>query len=192
MDNFGTSNQVALDEYFVDIDEGTYDYLSFELLDPNGVVYYAYPHNTAVLGIDRSNEEFVEAASNLDTLYWSRPYVSLYSEELTISITTKNQDFYVIAYMPLTYINDLYIDQKGSIWASQNTGISRIEFPSAFSLFNKQSGIDGNVNSILRFEGRLYVATDKGVYMLQPNERIATNATIFIVNNFFIFFTFSG
>lgn len=61
---------------------------------------------------------------------------------------------------------DLFVDKANNVWVGQSGGVSRIEYPSAFSYFYKNSGVRGGVNSIARFQNALYVATEFGVLQL--------------------------
>jgi adenylate cyclase len=61
-------------------------------------------------------------------------------------------------------INSLFADKNNNLWALHNKGISRIEIPSPFSYFSKNTGLNGNVNSVIRFKNNLYIATSLGVY----------------------------
>ncbi len=64
-------------------------------------------------------------------------------------------------------VNAVYADQNNNLWALHNQGISRIEIPSPYSYFNKNHGLKGDVNSVIKFNGTLYVATSLGVFNLQ-------------------------
>ena len=63
-------------------------------------------------------------------------------------------------------INDLYVDQSQNLWALHDQGISRIEYPSAYSYFSRNHGLRGNVTDVIRFNNTLYVATSLGVFYL--------------------------
>ena len=56
------------------------------------------------------------------------------------------------------------------MWLAFNNGISRVEFPAAFSFFDESSGIRGGVRSIIRHNSVLYVATTYGVFYLSDNK----------------------
>jgi class 3 adenylate cyclase/predicted metal-dependent HD superfamily phosphohydrolase len=60
----------------------------------------------------------------------------------------------------------LFTDRANNLWVGQHNGVSRVEYPSAFSYFYKNSGVRGGVNSVLRFAGALYVATEFGVLQI--------------------------
>lgn len=62
------------------------------------------------------------------------------------------------------YIRALYTDRNDVLWMALDNGISRIEIPSSLSFFDKKRGVDGSVNQILRVNGNLFFATDKGLY----------------------------
>jgi signal transduction histidine kinase/ligand-binding sensor domain-containing protein len=63
-----------------------------------------------------------------------------------------------------SFVRTLYQSNENVIWAALNNGISMIEIPSSFSYFNENSGLDGAVNQIVRFENTLYVATYQGLF----------------------------
>ena len=62
------------------------------------------------------------------------------------------------------YIRALYVDNNELLWAALDNGISRIEIPSCLSFFDQKRGVNGAVNQIIRHEGNIYFATDKGLY----------------------------
>jgi len=61
-------------------------------------------------------------------------------------------------------VNNLFSDINNNLWALHNHGISRIEIPSQYSYFSKNHGLKGNVNSVIKFNDILYVATTQGVF----------------------------
>jgi signal transduction histidine kinase len=63
-------------------------------------------------------------------------------------------------------IHIVFRDRQGALWLSQNNGLSRIEFPSPFSIFDERLGLVGTPHAIARHEGRIYVATNRGLYRL--------------------------
>ncbi|HSH51952.1 MAG TPA: triple tyrosine motif-containing protein, partial [Bacteroidales bacterium] len=63
-------------------------------------------------------------------------------------------------------INDLYVDQSQNLWALHDQGISRIEYPSAYSYFSPNLGLQGNITDVIRFNNTLYVSTSLGVFYL--------------------------
>lgn len=61
-------------------------------------------------------------------------------------------------------------DNQGGLWIGLDNGLSRVEMPSPISYYDSQLGLDGTVSYCLRFQGRLYLATSTGVYVLIPSE----------------------
>ena len=61
-------------------------------------------------------------------------------------------------------INHLFIDKNNTLWALHNKALSRIEINSPYRYYNKNHGLQGNISSVIRFKGNLYVATSKGVF----------------------------
>lgn len=66
-------------------------------------------------------------------------------------------------------INGMFVDKNGNLWVTHGHGVSRLELNHAISYFNEKNGLEGSVNSILRVDGKLYVATDRGVFVLRGN-----------------------
>ena len=75
------------------------------------------------------------------------------------------------------YVRALYTDTKNVLWLALDNGITRIESPSCLSFFDKKRGIDGDVNQILRHNGNLFFATDKGLYHYDNNQNKYTSIT---------------
>ena len=67
------------------------------------------------------------------------------------------------------YVRALYIDNNEALWLALDNGISRLEVPSPLSFFDLKRGIEGAVNQILRHNGNIYFATNKGLYHYDEN-----------------------
>ncbi len=68
------------------------------------------------------------------------------------------------------YGNDivqLLADPAGNLWALHEQAVSRIEIPSAFSQFNLENGLEGDVKDVLRHRGVLYAVSSQGLFRLQ-------------------------
>ncbi|MCF8294901.1 MAG: HD domain-containing protein [Bacteroidales bacterium] len=63
------------------------------------------------------------------------------------------------------YVNTLFADSFGNLWACLRNGISRIEYPSSSSFFNMKTNFEGGVFAVIRNQSMLYVATDNGVFL---------------------------
>jgi len=57
-------------------------------------------------------------------------------------------------------------DRDSGLWLALDNGLSRVEWPSPFSQFDDRCGLPGTVWAIQRFQGRLYVATGQGAFIL--------------------------
>lgn len=68
------------------------------------------------------------------------------------------------------FVQALYASDHNTVWAALNNGISLIEAPSPFSLFDEESGLEGEVMQTMRINGILYVATYQGLYYFVPGE----------------------
>ncbi len=65
----------------------------------------------------------------------------------------------------------VYNDHQNNLWLALNNGITRVEMPSPVSVFNKLNGLQGTVESIVRHNGVLFVATNLGVFYLADQPR---------------------
>lgn len=66
-------------------------------------------------------------------------------------------------------VHNLFQDRSGLLWASLNSGIAKIEYPSPFSFYNKLNNTPGLVMGFQRYQGKLYVGTGEGLYYLNNN-----------------------
>ncbi|MCX6258584.1 MAG: triple tyrosine motif-containing protein [Bacteroidia bacterium] len=60
-------------------------------------------------------------------------------------------------------VTSMFIDQAGNLWVTLNNGISRIEYLSRFTFFDKNYGIKGSISSIIRWHDNIFIATNHGV-----------------------------
>ena len=68
-------------------------------------------------------------------------------------------------------INALAADGDGTVWGATDQGIFRLSLPSFFSRFTPTEGLKGEVTTILRHMGRLYVGTLHGLFCLDATTR---------------------
>ncbi len=63
---------------------------------------------------------------------------------------------------------DVFEDRDGSLWTSLGTGISQVQ-RGAITVFNGTRGLPASqLSDVVRFQGRLFVLTQRGVYVLRP------------------------
>lgn len=65
-------------------------------------------------------------------------------------------------------VNALATDGQGSLWGATDQGIFRIHFPSFYSRFTAWEGLRGEVTTIQRHLGELWVGTLDGLFRLNP------------------------
>lgn len=63
-------------------------------------------------------------------------------------------------------------DRDGGLWAGLNNGVSRVEMPAPITHFDDRDGLDGFVESIVRFQGTLFVTAGGGVKKLVPGRGV--------------------
>ncbi|MFZ9847258.1 MAG: triple tyrosine motif-containing protein, partial [Flavobacteriales bacterium] len=62
------------------------------------------------------------------------------------------------------FVNEIYKDSKGSLWASLNNGIALIKWNSPFSYINEIQGVEGMGYSSVLLNDTLYLGTSQGMY----------------------------
>jgi serine phosphatase RsbU (regulator of sigma subunit) len=67
-------------------------------------------------------------------------------------------------------IKACFEDKQKGLWLALDEGISRIEINSGFQSFDEDEGLEGIVNSILNFEGKIYCGTTKGLFVINNNK----------------------
>ncbi|MBD1260875.1 response regulator [Maribacter polysiphoniae] len=70
---------------------------------------------------------------------------------------------------------NLFQDRSGLLWASLNSGIAKIEYPSPFSFYNELNNTPGLVMGFQRYNDKLYVGTGEGLYVLKNDNKSQVN-----------------
>jgi serine phosphatase RsbU (regulator of sigma subunit)/ligand-binding sensor domain-containing protein len=63
-------------------------------------------------------------------------------------------------------IQSQYLDRFNNLWLGLSNGISRIEIKSLQTCYNDINGLQGTVQSVCRFNGKIYAATSQGLFFL--------------------------
>lgn len=67
-------------------------------------------------------------------------------------------------------LHNIYIDKQGFLWIASNNGISKVSIASSISFWDVKDGLDGNVESIYRYDSTLYVGTHQGLFYIENND----------------------
>lgn len=62
------------------------------------------------------------------------------------------------------FVRSVFQDTWGNLWLCLNKGISKIEYVSPFSIFDRRNNLPGIVLSVIRHKNKLFVGTGKGLY----------------------------
>ena len=73
--------------------------------------------------------------------------------------------------LPSMQIDSLAADDEGGLWASGPATLARIELGASLTRIDDRLGLEGTVNGVARFAGRLHVLTSSGVYALDRDPR---------------------
>ncbi|MCK4662577.1 MAG: SpoIIE family protein phosphatase [Bacteroidales bacterium] len=63
-------------------------------------------------------------------------------------------------------VYNIYVDNCNNLWAALENGISYIELSSPLSMFNELNGFEGYALSNIRYNGKIYASTMRGIYYL--------------------------
>jgi len=70
--------------------------------------------------------------------------------------------------LPNRALRDFAVDGEGGWWIGLESGLARVDRPSAVSLFDETNGLHGFVTTVARHHGVLYAATIEGLHRLVP------------------------
>ncbi|MFK8044335.1 MAG: SpoIIE family protein phosphatase [Crocinitomicaceae bacterium] len=62
-------------------------------------------------------------------------------------------------------VKAMFEDRDQNLWLGLGNGISKVNYYSPLSFFNEKAGIDGNIQSVCRFNNLLYVASSYGLFL---------------------------
>jgi len=66
---------------------------------------------------------------------------------------------------------DLFQDESGLLWASLFSGITKIEYPSPFSFFNKYNNTPDLIFAILKYNEKLFIGGPEGLFYLENQKK---------------------
>jgi len=66
-------------------------------------------------------------------------------------------------------VKNIFVDWNENIWLSLNFGISYVELNTPITRWTAANGLKGIIESSIKFNSKLYVATDKGLQVLDNN-----------------------
>ncbi|WP_221032322.1 hybrid sensor histidine kinase/response regulator [Actomonas aquatica] len=66
-------------------------------------------------------------------------------------------------------------DDEGNLWIAANNGLAQVRWPAAYTRYGSGEGLPrAGIRTALRHQGRLYLTTNAGAYVLQPAAPTAT------------------
>jgi serine phosphatase RsbU (regulator of sigma subunit)/ligand-binding sensor domain-containing protein len=68
------------------------------------------------------------------------------------------------------YVHYTFVDHQGNVWLALNNGISTVKIKDELSFFDKSYGLEGIVEAITRFDGRMTLATHSGFYIMNTRK----------------------
>lgn len=68
-------------------------------------------------------------------------------------------------------VHQIYQDRDLNLWLALENGIAKVNYHSPLSFFDEKAGIEGNVQSMIRFKNELYVGTSYGLFIQEDDDR---------------------
>ncbi len=68
------------------------------------------------------------------------------------------------------YVAALLVDRSQALWAGTNQGLSRIDYPSPVSFFDRRQGVQGPGICAETYRGRTYLGTGAGLFVSGPGD----------------------
>ena len=72
-------------------------------------------------------------------------------------------------------VNALYEDNFHNLWVALNNGIDYLKISLPFSKINEEVGIEGTGYAAIKYEDRVYLGTNNGVFMQSNMENVLNN-----------------
>lgn len=66
----------------------------------------------------------------------------------------------------------IYPDNQKGVWFTFGKGLARVEMPTSLSHYDERLGIESMATAIVRHQGRLYAATNRGVFTLETRKNL--------------------
>lgn len=63
-------------------------------------------------------------------------------------------------------VNAWIQDKAGNIWLAMNNGIAQLDIASPITEYDEDNNLRGQINDVIRFDGRIYCGTSNGLYVL--------------------------
>lgn len=78
--------------------------------------------------------------------------------EVVQSITKRNG-------LRVNDVKSVFQDRNKNLWLPLGNGIAKVNYSSPLSYYSEKAGIFGNVQTIIRFQGQMFVGTSNGLYV---------------------------
>ena len=59
-----------------------------------------------------------------------------------------------------------FVDHVGGLWLALNKGLSRIDVSIPFLQYGDKVGLEGNIETIVRYQGKIYAGTSQGIFAM--------------------------
>jgi len=69
-------------------------------------------------------------------------------------------------------VKQIYLDRNNNIWSALNNGIARIDYSSPLSIYSEESGLNGNINTVINHNGLVYVGTTNGLFVQRKGKQL--------------------
>ncbi len=174
---------------FVKGSEFLKDFGVFSMLEsPDSSRFLFITHEDGIWSMDKITSEHSLIKTNEIIRYnygairLSDGRIAVYT--LTNGIIITDENFNVLSVinrnsgLKVNSVLSLMQDYQGNLWACTDNGINQVYYSSPVSFYGPEAGLSGNINSIIRFKGDLFLGTTDGLFML--NQRSHDPKSTFI------------
>jgi len=67
-------------------------------------------------------------------------------------------------------VHQIFLDAQNNLWMSLNNGISKAQINSPITFWDKEDGLAGTTECIIRHHGTLYIGTHQGIFYFEKNQ----------------------
>ena len=87
--------------------------------------------------------------------------------------------------LPNQTVDRLFVDSEKSLWIMTESGIARMDSSGAVTLFDESNHLTGRpIRSIAAQDGRLYVLTGEGIFVLNPRPDVRSSAAFELLSQY--------
>ncbi len=133
-----------------------------------------------------SNDSFLVSANIIGGIRLNDNHLAFNSLSAGIIITDQKGEIRTIINkktgLQVDDVKQIVQDCYGNIWCALNNGISKVDYTSPFTYYKEESGINGNVHCVVRFQDKIYVGTSNGLFYQKESPDVTSTLEFEVVS----------